>query len=108
MIELPKPVVAYIATSNAHDARACAACFSDDAVVRDEARVMRGIAAIRDWIAAAITKYEHTTEVVTSTQKDDETIVTCRLSGTFPGSPIELRHVFVVVGEKIVRLEIGL
>jgi len=45
-------------------------------------------------------------EVVTSAQTDGETVVTCRLSGNFPGSPVELRHAFVVAGAKITRLEI--
>ena len=74
-IDLPKPIAAYIAGSNAHDADACAACFADDAIVRDEGREMRGVAAVREWMDAA-------------------------------GSPVELRHAFVVAGEKISRLEI--
>ena len=57
MVELPKPIEAYIAGSNAHDADACAACFADDAIVRDEGREMRGVAAVRDWMDAAIAKY---------------------------------------------------
>jgi hypothetical protein len=36
--ELPKAITAYIEGSNAHDADACAPCFADDAVVRDEGR----------------------------------------------------------------------
>jgi uncharacterized protein (TIGR02246 family) len=106
MVELPKPIAAYIAASNAHDADACAACFADDAVVRDEGREMRGVAAIRGWMDAAIAKYHHTVEVVTTAETDGDTIVRCRLSGNFPGSPVDLRHAFVVVGEKITRLEI--
>ena len=37
-VRLPAVIVAYIAGSNAHDADGCAACFTDDAVVRDEGR----------------------------------------------------------------------
>jgi ketosteroid isomerase-like protein len=106
MADLPKPIAAYIAGSNAHDADACAACFADDAIVRDEGREMRGVPAVRKWMDAAIAKYRHTLEVVTASRTDGNTIVWCRVSGNFPGSPVELRHVFVVVGEKIVRLEI--
>jgi ketosteroid isomerase-like protein len=43
MVELPKAIAAYIAASNAHDADACAACFTDDAIVRDEGREVRGV-----------------------------------------------------------------
>src|SRR5882724_7545854 len=106
MVDLPEPIEAYIAGSNAHDAGACAGCFADDAIVRDEGREMRGIAAVRDWMAAAFAKYRHTVEVVSSAKTADGTIVTCRVSGNFSGSPVELRHAFVVAGGKITRLEI--
>jgi hypothetical protein len=107
MVELPKPIASYIAGSNAHDADACAAYFADNAIVRDEGREMRGVVAVRDWMAAAIAKYQHTVEVVTSANTDRGTVVTCRVSGNFPGSPIELRYTFAVAGEKITRLEIA-
>jgi hypothetical protein len=41
-LELRKAIRAYIEGSNAHDADACAACFADDAVVRDETRLLLG------------------------------------------------------------------
>jgi len=39
-------------------------------------------------------------------QKDDKTIVTNRLTGNFPGSPIELEFVFTLEENKIADLEI--
>jgi len=106
MVELPKPIEAYIVGSNAHDADACAACFTDDAIVRDEGREMRGVAAVRSWMEAAAAKYRHTLEVASSAKTDGGAVVTCRVSGNFPGSPVELRYTFIVVGQKITRLEI--
>ena len=41
-----------------------------------------------------------------SNQKDGKTIVTNRLTGNFPGSPIELEFVFTLEGDKIVSLKI--
>jgi hypothetical protein len=35
-----------------------------------------------------------------------KTIVAGRVSGDFPGSPVELLYVFTLGGEKIARLEI--
>ena len=49
---------------------------------------------------------EHTIEPLASVQKDGKTIVTNRLTGNFPGSPIELEFVFTLAGDKIVSLEI--
>jgi hypothetical protein len=104
--ELPKPIAAYIAGSNAHDAAACAACFTDRAIVRDEGREMQGTDAIRHWMDTAIKKYGHVVEVITSAKADGKTIVTGRVSGHFPNSPVELRYAFTLVGEKIAHLEI--
>ena len=39
-------------------------------------------------------------------QKDGKIIVTNRLTGNFPGSPIELEFVFTLDGDKIAALEI--
>jgi hypothetical protein len=33
-------------------------------------------------------------------------VVACRLTGNFPGSPVDLRFIFELEGDKIVSLEI--
>lgn len=104
--ELPKPIAAYIAGSNAHDADACAACFTKEAVVRDEGRERRGVAAIRAWTQEVNKKYRPTVEVIRFAKADGKTIVTGQVAGTFPGSPVELRYTFTLAGDKIARLEI--
>src|SRR4029077_841846 len=48
-IELPAPIATYFAAENSDDAEALTACFSPDAVVRDEGRRIQGIAAIKAW-----------------------------------------------------------
>ncbi|HSA79569.1 MAG TPA: nuclear transport factor 2 family protein [Geminicoccaceae bacterium] len=103
---MPTSIAAYIAGSNAHDAAACAACFTDDAVVRDEGRERRGTAAIREWAEEVSRKYRPTVEVIDVAETDDGTIVTGRVAGDFPGSPINLRYAFTLAGGKIARLEI--
>jgi hypothetical protein len=104
--DLPTAIAAYIAGSNAHDAAACSACFTDDAVVRDEGRERQGNAAICEWVAEVSRKYRPTVDVLDVAAIDNQTIVTGRVAGNFPGSPINLRYAFTVAGEKIVRLEI--
>ena len=105
-IELPIAIAAYIAGSNAHDAAACAACFTDDAVVRDEGRERQGNAAIREWMEEVSKKYRPTVDVISVAEKDDKTIVTGRVAGDFPGSSVDLRYAFTLAGEKIARLDI--
>jgi len=74
--------------------------------VRDEGREMEGVAAVREWMRAAFEKYRHSLEVLSSTKVDGDTVVTCHVSGNFPGSPVDLRHIFTLAGNRIARLEI--
>src|SRR5438309_11018307 len=105
-VDLPTPISIYIAAENRGDTEALAECFAEDAVVRDEGKTIEGLAAIKEWKAETKKKYQHTIEPLSSIQKDDKTIVTNRLTGNFPGSPIELEFVFMLDRDKIVSLEI--
>lgn len=96
----------YIDAENRGDAEGLAQCFADDAIVRDEGRTIEGLAVIKQWKAETRKKYQHTIEPLASAQKDGKTIVTNRLTGNFPGSPIELEFVFTLDGRKIASLEI--
>jgi hypothetical protein len=64
------------------------------------------LAAIKRWKAETKEKYQHTVEPLKFVEKEGKTIVTNRLTGNFPGSPIELEFVFTLEGDKIVSLEI--
>ena len=103
---LPTPIAIYIDAENRGDVEALAQCFAEDAVVRDEGRTIEGLLAIKEWKAETKKKYQHTIEPLASARKDSKTIVTNRLTGNFPGSPIELEFVFTLDGDKIVSLEI--
>jgi ketosteroid isomerase-like protein len=104
--KLPAPIASYIAAENSGDTEALAQCFTEDAVVRDEGKTIEGLAAIKQWKAETRKKYQHTVEPLTVAQKNDKTIVTNRLTGNFPGSPIELEFVFTLDGNKIASLQI--
>jgi hypothetical protein len=106
-INLPKPVAAYFAAEKAQDAGALARCFATDGVVRDEGGTFTGTAAIERWNAAARAKYHHTVEPLSVTERDGGIVVLGRVAGQFPGSPVDLQHVFGLDGEKIASLEIG-
>jgi hypothetical protein len=105
-VDLPAPIALYIAAENRGDAEALAQCFGENAVVRDENQTIEGLAAIKEWKAETQKKYQHTVEPLASVQKEGKTIVTNRLTGNFPGSPIELEFVFTLEGDKIASLEI--
>ena len=104
-LNLPKPVAAYFIADEA-DGEAVARCFTDDAVVKDEGHAYNGRAAIKKWKEDASAKYVYTSEPLACEQKDGKVVVTCRLTGNFPGSPVDLRFFFELAGEKIASLEV--
>jgi hypothetical protein len=107
MIEnLPEPIRLYIAGENTGDANLFGQCFAEGAAVRDENETHRGLVEIKKWKAETKKKYQHTVDPLSVSEKDGRFIVTNRLTGSFPGSPIELEFVFTLDGDKIVSLEI--
>jgi SnoaL-like protein len=106
-IHLPKPIDIYFASENAHDTTALDKCFAADAIVRDEGKTIEGLAAIKAWRIGTAKKYDHTVEPVAIAERDGKVIVTGKVSGNFPGSPVNLDHAFEIEGERIVSLEIG-
>ena len=107
MIEnLPEPIKLYIAGENTGDANLFGQCFAEGAAVRDENKTHRGLAEIQKWKAETKKKYQHTVDPLSVSEKDGRFIVTNRLTGNFPGSPIDFEFVFTLDGDKIVSLEI--
>jgi hypothetical protein len=105
--ELPLPLSEYFAAANARDAERVANCFAEDAVVRDERREIRGRDAIRAWAEETGQKYNYRADVL-GFQKDPHRVnVRARLTGDFPGSPIELSYRFKLLDRWIERLEIS-
>lgn len=106
-IDLPKPIAAYFtADRNRGDSDAIAHCFTEEAVVKDEGRTYVGRSAIAAWKAEASIKYNYTSEPIALEDAGDITIVTSHLVGDFPGSPIDLRYIFALDGDRIASLEI--
>ena len=104
-LDLPEPIAAYF-NSDKCDSYSVSQCFTANAVVKDEGHTYNGRAAIKKWKADASTKYRYTSELLACERKDGRTVVTSRLTGNFPGSPLNLRFFFVLEGEKIASLEI--
>ena len=103
--DLPAPVAAYFAADTT-GAEAVAQCFTDDAVVIDERREHRGRTAIAQWKAESSAKFRYTVERLGAHVSGNQTTVTGRVTGDFPGSPVDLRYRFTLEGDKIARLEI--
>lgn len=104
-LNLPKPIAAYFA-ADLSDSAAVAQCFTDNAIVKDEGHTYKGLSAIKQWKSDSSKKYTYTSEPFACEEKDGKAIVTSRLTGNFPGSPVDLRFFFGLEDNKIASLEI--
>jgi len=106
-ITLPQIIQKYVDSSNRHDVQSILSCFSDDAVVHDEAETLHGKKTIADWITKTIAKYKFHFNPLSIKQDAAEIVVEVEVSGTFDGSPVILDYHFVVAGDKVLSLAIG-
>ena len=106
LIDLPAPVAAYFAADTT-GADAVAQCFTDTGVVIDERQEYRGRTAIARWKVEVSAKFRYTVDRLGAHVSGDQTTVTGRVTGDFPGSPVDLQYRFTLEGDKIARLEIG-
>ena len=105
--QIPEIIETYFRASNADDIGGLVSCFSTDAAVIDENETHRGAAAIKAWSVNVRKKYEFKTEVLRVIENPGAVVVTAKLSGTFPGSPVDLDFKFTLKGNQISSLEIG-
>ena len=95
-ITLRPPIDLYFASENVHDSSAIDRCFAAGGVVRDEGKVITGMAAIKAWRVETSRKYHHAVEPLAVSTRDGRVVVTGKVSGDFPGSPINLGHIFEI------------
>jgi hypothetical protein len=104
-LNLPEPIAAYFEADRRTGA-AVAGCFSNNGVVIDEGQTHVGPVAIEDWKTAASAQTSYVVEPLRLEQQDHACIVTGRVTGNFPGSPVDLRYTFALEHGKIASLEI--
>ena len=105
--ELPAPIAGFFQAHNSGKTDNFLDLFTTDAVVADEAHEYR-CDAIKEWIDGAIANYHPLHGEVTSLMPSgSQTVATTQVSGTFPGSPVQLRYVFTLRDDKIAALSIA-
>lgn len=105
-MNLPITLAKYVEASNAHDTAATVKLFSESAVVHDDGAELCGREAIQAWIEETTRKYQAQLVPLDLQESSDHLVLRGRVSGNFPGSPIELDFDFVLAEDKIVRLAI--
>lgn len=106
-VQLPDSISTFFDLSNGAEASMLAQCFTGNAIVQDENHAHQGREAIRVWLREAQRKYAYTVEPLDFVQQDSTLKVRAKVSGNFPGSPVELDHAFRLAGGRIEFLEIG-
>lgn len=104
-LQLQSPIAAYF-DADANDNDALVQLFTPDAVVKDEGETHEGHTAIRAWKAESHRKYTFRAEPLTAVTQGDNTTVVSRVTGNFPGSPVDLEFNFRLSDGRIASLEI--
>ncbi len=102
----PEIITRYFAAANRFDAASAAECFTADARVHDEGHEHVGQDAVRAWVAETSKKYQPKSEVIRAKVSGSKVALAVRISGQFPGSPIELDYDITLRDGKISKLNI--
>ena len=105
------PIASYLIAVNTGAKEQFAAIFTDDAVVVDVNRELRGLDAITAWAGADIFGAHVHLDVLDVTERQGRTIVSVKIDGTFDRTglpdPLVMNHEFTVADGKIAELRIG-
>lgn len=103
-LTLPEPIAAYFAAE--HNPEALARCFTAQAVMKDDGHTYTGVDAIKAFMAEASARYSATTVPFALERGDGFQIVKAKVTGNFPGSPVDLSYRFRLERCLIAALEI--
>jgi hypothetical protein len=103
--ELPPAIESFFQSTNSREFTDFLSYFTADARVTDEARDYHG-PEIADWIDRATADTKPTADVTAVTCDGDQFVVTALVSGSFPGSPVQLCYFFTLKDSKIATLQI--
>jgi len=106
MNKLPQIITDYVDAANAREPQRAAACFHEDATVRDEGHTRQGREEIAAWVADTGENYGSTIEPTDLREADGRHILQAAVRGSFPGSPVTLNFHFQLRSGSIQSLEI--
>ena len=105
---LPSPVAAYVAATNAFDIDAFMASFAEDALVNDHRNEFATPEAIRAWAQREIIGDRVSMQVTGATCRGNAVAVTANIDGNFDKTglpdPLVLTFYFTVSGDRISQL----
>lgn len=105
-LHLAKPIAAYFAADALPANDRETEWFAPDAQVHDEGRTYKGVEAIGAWKAQGKAKTAYVLEPLNEAHVDGRTLVSTRVSGNFPGSPVILTYAFTLANGRIADMGI--
>lgn len=105
-MKTPEVITRYFEAAHRFDESAAAQCFTPDARVHDEGHEHVGQDAVRAWVTETSKKYRPKVEVLGANGSGSQVALSVRVSGSFPGSPIELEYAVTLRDGKIASLSI--
>ena len=105
-LKLPKPIAEYLAAVEEKNSKRLTLCFAENAVVHDEGGTHRGRDAIRAWSEETQGKYNYTMDALDASVIGGTVRLRAKITGSFPGSPVELDYLFTLANDKIASLTI--
>jgi SnoaL-like domain len=104
--KLPKPIAEYLVAVEEKNSNKLAGCFAENAVVHDEGGTYGGHDAIKAWSEETQGKYNYTMDALDASVTGDSVCLRAKVTGNFPGSPVELDYLFMLAHDKIASLKI--
>lgn len=89
-MNLPKVVANLVKAQNKSDSIAYSNCFTEKAVVFDEGKIHSGKQEIKNWIEKANQEYK--TQMKPLEYSESMQTLKAEISGTFPGSPLQMTY----------------
>lgn len=107
-LELPALIAAFQAAQDARDAEAATALCAPEVVVTDDGRTYTGRDGVVEFVRTAAAAFTFTRTLLDAVEESPGSwIVTNRVAGNFPGSPVDLCYRFRLDGDLIAALDIA-
>ncbi|MBB5771912.1 ketosteroid isomerase-like protein [Brevundimonas vesicularis] len=106
--QAPAPIGAYFDAIERGRVEDVAAVFSPDGEVRDERVAHRGREAISAWAADTLERYKMRNTLLSERVEGGRHVVVARVTGAFPGSPLDFTYRFTLGADGVAVLEISL
>lgn len=97
-MEIPIIIKALVAAQAENNSAKYIDCFSETAIVHDEGQLHSGKRQIRQWNEKTSREYQMTWQPLAYDGTDKKGVLTTKVTGTFPGSPITMQFHFEMEG----------